>query len=69
MQKNSAKECMNKKPFNGILLNKCFISKEQKAKQRELDMECQRHNSEAVIKGLNDKLKEKDKEHRCDSHF
>lgn len=27
-------------------------------------MECQRHNAEAVIQGLNDKLKEKDKEHR-----
>ncbi len=29
-------------------------------------MQCQRHNSEAVINGLNDKLKEKDKEHRYD---
>ncbi|KAL9973126.1 hypothetical protein ACROYT_G019542 [Oculina patagonica] len=41
---------------------------EKKAKQRELDMQCQRHNSEAVINGLNDKLKEKDKEHREEMH-
>lgn len=27
-------------------------------------MECQRHNSEAVIKGMDEKLKEKEKEHR-----
>ncbi|XP_068751937.1 centromere protein F-like isoform X2 [Montipora capricornis] len=37
---------------------------EKKAKQRELDMECQRHNSEAVIKGMDEKMKEKEKEHR-----
>ena len=32
-------------------------------------MQCQRHNSEAVIKGLNDKLKEKDKDHRFGPNF
>lgn len=37
---------------------------EKRAKQRELDMDCQRHNSEAVIKGMDEKLKEKDKKHR-----
>ena len=37
---------------------------EKRAKQRELDIDCQRHNSEAVIKGMDEKLKEKDKEHR-----
>ena len=40
-----------------------FIT-EKRAKQRELDIDCQRHNSEAVIKGMDEKLKEKDKEHR-----
>ena len=30
-------------------------------------MECQRHNSEAVIKGLDERLKGKDKEHRFES--
>ena len=47
--------------FNGIYLS---LFTEKKAKQRELDMECQRHNSEAVIKGMDEKLKEKEKEHR-----
>ena len=37
---------------------------EKRAKQRELDIDCQRHNSEAVIKGMDEKLKGKDKEHR-----
>ena len=32
-------------------------------------MQCQRHNSEAVIKGMNDKFKEKDKEHRFVSNL
>ena len=41
-----------------------FTITEKKAKQRELDMECQRHNLEAVIKGMQEKLKEKEKEHR-----
>ena len=41
-----------------------FTFTEKKAKQRDLDMDCQRHNSEAVIKGMEEKLKEKDKEHR-----
>ena len=41
-----------------------FLYTEKKAKQRELDMECQRHNSEAVIKGMDEKMKEKEKEHR-----
>ena len=27
-------------------------------------MECQRHNSEAVMKSMDEKLKEKEKEHR-----
>ena len=29
-------------------------------------MDCQRHNSEAVIKGMDEKLKEKEKEHRLE---
>jgi len=41
-----------------------IILTEKRARQRELDMDCQRHNSEAVIKGMDEKLKEKDKEHR-----
>ena len=32
-------------------------------------MECQRHNSEAVIKSMDDKFKEKEKEHRCVLNF
>ena len=32
-------------------------------------MDCQRHNSEAVIKGMEEKLKEKDKDHRCVKKF
>ena len=32
-------------------------------------MDCQRHNSEAVIKGMEEKLKEKDKEHRYVKKF
>ena len=46
-----------------------FTFTEKKAKQRDLDMDCQRHNSEAVIKGMEEKLKEKDKEHRCVKKF
>ena len=42
---------------------------EKKGKQRELDMECQRHNSEAVIKSMDEKLKEKEKEHRFVVNF
>ena len=42
---------------------------EKKAKQRDLDMDCQRHNSEAVIKGMEEKLKEKDKEYRYVKKF
>ena len=42
---------------------------EKRAKQRDLDMDCQRHNSEAVIKGMEEKMKEKDKEHRCVKKF
>ena len=42
------------------------ILTEKRAKQRELDLDCQRHNSEAVIKGMDEKLKEKEKEHRFD---
>ena len=42
---------------------------EKKAKQRDLDMDCQRHNSEAVIKGMEEKLKEKEKGHRCVKKF
>ena len=47
-----------------FLLTLAFTITEKKAKQRELDMECQRHNLEAVIKGMQEKLKEKEKEHR-----
>ena len=32
-------------------------------------MDCQRHNSEAVIKGMEEKLKEKEKGHRCVKKF
>ena len=42
---------------------------EKRAKQRELDMKCQRHNSEAVTKGMDEKLKEKEKEHRFGSIY
>ena len=37
---------------------------EKRAKQRELEIDCQSHNLEAVIKGMDEKLQEKDKEHR-----
>ena len=37
---------------------------EKRANKRELEIDCQRHNSEAVIKGMDEKLQEKDKEHR-----
>ena len=47
-----------------LLIMHSFTFTEKKAKQRDLDMDCQRHNSEAVIKGMEEKLKEKDKEHR-----
>ena len=47
-----------------LLIMHFFSFTEKKAKQRDLDMDCQRHNSEAVIKGMEEKLKEKDKEHR-----
>lgn len=47
-----------------LLIIHFFSFTEKKAKQRDLDMDCQRHNSEAVIKGMEEKLKEKDKEHR-----
>lgn len=52
-----------------LLIMHSFSFTEKKAKQRDLDMDCQRHNSEAVIKGMEEKLKEKDKEHRCVKKF
>ena len=52
-----------------LLIMPSFTFTEKKAKQRDLDMDCQRHNSEAVIKGMEEKLKEKDKEHRYVKKF
>ena len=53
-------------PLQKLNVNNAYSVKltEKRAKQRELDIDCQRHNSEAVIKGMDEKLKEKDKEHR-----
>ena len=52
-----------------LVMHFFFTFTEKKAKQRDLDMDCQRHNSEAVIKGMEEKLKEKDKDHRCVKKF
>lgn len=39
---------------------------ERKCKQLNQELQCQRHNAEAIIKGHEDRNKEKEKQHRYD---
>ena len=50
-------------------LTTSFFIIEKKNKQLCQEMGCQRHNSEAVIHGLEERIKEKDKQHRLVSSW